>query len=111
MSTPMSSMISKPRVGVADALADVGVLLGHERLGLGVEKWSSGTVDGSRCGAAISAARGTATWACMSTVMLFGRVSRPGLPRLRAAVGSYLFHMSAIAAFDSSAVVWTAVQT
>ena len=27
---------------------------------------------------------------------LHGRVSRPGLPRLRAAVGSYLFHMSAI---------------
>jgi hypothetical protein len=28
--------------------------------------------------------------------MLFGRISRPGFVRLRAAVGSYLFHMSAI---------------
>ena len=69
---------AKPRVGVADALADVGGLLGHDRLGLGVEKWSSGTLDGSRWGPAISPARGIATWACMSTVMLFGRDCLPG---------------------------------
>ena len=33
------------------------------------------------------------------TISGLKRVSRPGLPRLRAAVGSYLFHMSAIADF------------
>ena len=61
------------------------------------EKWSSGTLDGSRWGPAISPARGIATWACMSTVVLFGRDCLPGVPRLRAAVGSYLFQMSAMA--------------
>src|SRR4051794_2021458 len=62
----------------------------------GVERWTSGSVAAFRCGAAISPARGTMTWACMSTVRLLGRVCCPGLPRVRAAVGSYLFQTSAI---------------
>src|SRR5882757_5833758 len=59
-------------------------------------KCASGMVLKSICGRANWWARGTDTWEWVSTVMLLGRVSRPGLPRLRAAVGSYLFHKSAI---------------
>src|SRR5215207_2420694 len=51
-------------------------------------------VERSKCGFTNSNARGTATWECMSTVMLFGRTSRPGRPCRRAAVGPYLFHCS-----------------
>src|SRR3981081_167366 len=39
-----------------------------------------------------------ATWEWMSMVELFGLTSRPGLPYLRAAVASYLFHCVAISA-------------
>src|SRR6185295_12956135 len=60
----------------------------------GVAKWASGMVARSRCGFTNSAAAGTATWEWMSMVMLFGRVSRPGRPCARAAVGPYLFQGS-----------------
>src|SRR3954464_1667879 len=39
-----------------------------------------------------------ATWEWMSMVVLFGLISRPGLPCLRAAVASYLLHCVAISA-------------
>src|SRR5450759_1452027 len=60
----------------------------------GVDSETSGSVDCLRCGVTISATRGTATCACISTVRLFGRASRPGLPCLRAAVFAYLFQIS-----------------
>src|SRR5579875_1732481 len=56
-------------------------------------KCASGMVAGSRCGLTYSAARGTATWVWMSMVVDAGRVSRPGLPCLRAAVLAYLFQI------------------
>ena len=79
-------------------LADVGGLLGHQVLGrLASRNGRAGRSTGSRCGPSrFPPPAGIATWACMSTVRLFGRASRPGLPRLRAAVGSYLFQMSAM---------------
>src|SRR6516164_1306440 len=59
-------------------------------------KWARGIVVGSRCGFTNAAACGTATWEWMSMVVLAGLVSRPGLPCLRAAVRSYLFHCAGI---------------
>ena len=52
----------------------------------GVAKRDSGMAAGSRCGATKAPASGTSTWAWMSMVGPGGRVSRPGLPWLRAAV-------------------------
>src|SRR5215831_12981650 len=57
-----------------------------------LEKCASGIVDMSRCGLTKAVACGMATWEWMSTVVLFGLTSRPGLPCLRAAVAAYLFH-------------------
>src|SRR5262249_20327536 len=62
-----------------------------------LEKCASGIVDMSRCGLTKAVACGMATWEWMSTVVLFGLTSRPGLPCLRAAVAAYLFHCSVIA--------------
>src|SRR5688572_11006677 len=59
-------------------------------------KCARGIVAGSRCGCARAAARGTATCEWMSKVRLFGRISRPGRSRRRAAVASYLFQTSAM---------------
>src|SRR5713226_6427356 len=55
-------------------------------------KCASGIVAMSRCGLAKAPACGIATCEWMSMVVLFGLISRPGLPCLRAAVRSYLFH-------------------
>src|SRR6266481_2657451 len=55
-------------------------------------KCASGTVEISRCGFTNAAAWGIATCEWISTVVLFGLTSRPGLPCLRAAVRPYLFH-------------------
>src|SRR5438445_7330317 len=60
-------------------------------------KCASGILDMSRCGLTNAAACGMATCEWMSTVVLFGRTSRPGLPCLRAAVAAYLFHCWVIA--------------
>src|SRR6266511_362369 len=60
-------------------------------------KCASAIIDISRCGLAKAPACGIATCEWMSMVVLFGLMSRPGLPGLRAGVASYLFHMSAIA--------------
>src|SRR6185312_5717583 len=68
----------------------------------GDEKCASGMVEGSRCGFMNSVARGTAIWACMSMVVDFGRISRPGRPCLRAAVSAYLFQT-----FDISLPLWS----
>src|SRR5262249_50998377 len=57
-------------------------------------KRASAMVEGSRCGLTKAPARGIATCEWMSTVVLFGLTSRPGLPCLRAAVAPYLFHCS-----------------
>ncbi len=105
MSTPMSSIVLKRASVVADAARWMSAcLLGHQRLGFGRREMVER--DRSTCRDAAPRSRrraALATWACMSMVRLFGRVSRPGLPRLRAAVGSYLFHMSAICrVLDSS---------
>src|SRR5262249_37522874 len=54
-------------------------------------KCASGIVAMSRCGFTKAAACGIATCEWMSMVVLFGLISRPGLPCLRAAVRSYLF--------------------
>src|SRR5262249_55638132 len=59
-------------------------------------KCASGIVDTARCGLTNAAACGIATCEWMSTVMLFGRTWRPGLPCLRAAVAAYLFHCAII---------------
>src|SRR5713101_5788539 len=60
-------------------------------------KCASGIVAMSRCGLAKAPACGMATCEWMSMVVLFGLISRPGLPCLRAAVRSYLFHCVVIA--------------
>jgi hypothetical protein len=51
-------------------------------------------------------AAGTATCAWMSMVTLSGRISRPGLPWRRAAVGSYLFQavMSRVSDFEAGSL-------
>src|SRR5262245_19887607 len=97
MSTPISSMTAKRssvvlmRVRMSVACFAISAWVS------GVESATSGSVDCLRCGVTISATRGTATWACMSRVRLFGLTSRPGLPCLRAAVLAYLFQTFVIA--------------
>src|SRR5215216_4443317 len=62
----------------------------------GEAKWVNGMVDISRCGLTKAAACGTATCEWMSMVTLFGLTSRPGRPRGRATVCSYLFHTAIV---------------
>ncbi len=96
MSTPISSMTAKRSSVVLMRVRMSAACLAIRACVSGVESATSGSVDCLRCGATISATRGTATWQCISTVRLFGLTSRPGLPCLRAAVFAYLFQTFAM---------------
>src|SRR5262245_32721272 len=101
MSTPISSITAKRSSVVLMRVRMSAACFAISAWVSGVESATSGSVDCLRCGVTISATRGTATWACISRVRLFGLTSRPGLPCLRAAVLAYLFQTFAMAEFPS----------
>ena len=70
-------------------------------------KWNSGMRSMSRCGLTKAPACGIATCEWMSTVVLCGLISRPGLPCRRAAVLSYLFQCVVMTSFRSLLLIYT----